>query len=53
VLSAGLVSRLAAAPWFQVAWSPYVVLDDELRIRAVNDAFARADGRDVEELVGR
>lgn len=53
MLSAGLLSRLGAAPWFRAPWSPYVVLDDELRIRAVNGAFARADGREVDELQGR
>jgi PAS domain S-box-containing protein len=38
---------------FSAAQSPYVLLDPELRIVWVNDAYTKAVGRDREALIGR
>lgn len=53
MLSDPLVSRLASAPWFRAPWSPYSLMDSELQIRAVNEAFARSSQQRAEQLVGR
>lgn len=39
-----IVAQISAAPWFGARWSPYVLLDADLRIRASNAAFSLATG---------
>ncbi|WP_374455344.1 PAS domain-containing protein [Nocardioides sp.] len=48
-----VVARVRSAPWFGDRWSPYALLDDDLRIRASNAAFSRATGVPAERLVGQ
>jgi hypothetical protein len=43
-ISNSQVEAIAASPWFTAATSPYLLLDDQLRIRAANAAHHRATG---------
>ncbi len=45
-----IVAQVSSAPWFGARWSPYVLLDADLRIRAANPAFARATGTHLDDL---
>jgi PAS fold len=51
MLSADLVDRITRSNWFN-AWSPYLVVDTDLRIRAVNRAYELATGHARSLLVG-
>jgi PAS domain-containing protein len=42
----------ATSPVFTETVAPYLLLDDDLTIRAVNDAYLRATQRDREEFIG-
>lgn len=52
MLSRAVTSGLAAASWFSDPRAPYLVLDRDLRIRAVNTAYERATGHPREVLLG-
>ena len=52
MIDAGLVTAIRSQPWFSAAWSPFALLDTDLRIRAANPAFCRATDSDADQLVG-
>lgn len=52
ILSSGLTSAIESAPWFAQGHGPYLLLDPELRIRAVNGAYARATAHFPDMLLG-
>lgn len=45
-----IVAQISSAPWFGARWSPYVLLDPDLRIRAANTAFATVTGTHPDRL---
>lgn len=47
-----LLDAVGNAQWFSEGHEPYLVVDTELRIRAVNAAYERATGRPRPTLVG-
>lgn len=53
MLSASRVAAIEESIWFQSKWSPYLLADADLRIRAVNSACERVSGHPREELLGR
>lgn len=53
MLPARLVDEIEASPWFQSSWAPYLLLDADLRIRAVNTAYERATAHPRGRLVGK
>lgn len=52
-LSGGHVAHVTSAPWFTSRSAPFALVDRDLRIRAVNQAFEAASGHGSERLVGR
>lgn len=52
MLTAAQVRRIDGSAVFTATRSPYLVVDDELCIRAVNTAYSVATGRSREALVG-
>jgi hypothetical protein len=52
MLSAARVSAIEESEWFRRRWSPYLLLDTDLRIRAVNSAYVRATELPREGLIG-
>jgi hypothetical protein len=52
VLSVGQASAIEESAWFQAKWAPYLLVDADLRIRAVNTAYERASEQPRERLVG-
>ncbi|WP_197283595.1 PAS domain-containing protein [Mycobacterium sp. Marseille-P9652] len=52
MLSVRQVSAVEASAWFQTRWAPYLLLDHDLRIRAVNAAYERVTQHPRESLVG-
>ncbi|OBG70598.1 PAS domain-containing protein [Mycobacterium sp. E3305] len=52
MLSASRVAAIEESAWFQSKWSPYLLADADLRIRAVNSACERVSGHPREELLG-
>lgn len=53
MLSVGQVSAVEEAAWFQTRWAPNLLVDTDLRIRAVNNAYERVTGHPRDALVGR
>jgi hypothetical protein len=53
VLAASVVQRIQESPTFEATRSPYLVVDRDLCIRAVNPAYAQATGRARNELLSR
>ena len=53
VLSASQVSTVEDAAWFQTKWAPTLLVDRDLRIRAVNTAFELVTRQRRDSLVGR
>ncbi len=53
MLSARQVSAVEEAAWFQTKWAPNLLVDADLRIRAVNAAYERATADPRDALVGR
>lgn len=51
-MSAGVVERIVASPWFTVPWAPYLLLDMTWRIRGVNSAYEEATAHSRERLLG-
>ena len=47
-----IISQIEESAWFHAKWAPYLVVDLDLRIRAVNAAHAGVTGRSVRALVG-
>lgn len=47
-----VLDAAANSPVFAVTAAPYLLLDAELNIRAVNDAYLRATSRERDELIG-
>lgn len=47
-----VLHTVGAGALFQGTAAPYLLLDTELRIQAVNPAYCRATGREPEELTG-
>jgi hypothetical protein len=52
MLSESFVAAIAAEPWFQSLAAPFLIVDTDLRIRAINDAYEQTSGRSRQELVG-
>lgn len=52
-LSHSQVSTVEAAAWFQANWVSNLVVDADLRTRAVNGAYERATAHPRDALVGR
>ncbi|AFM16057.1 PAS domain-containing protein [Mycolicibacterium chubuense NBB4] len=52
MLSDTQVSGIEKSNWFQRRWAPYLLIDRDLRIRAVNAAFEQASQQPRESLVG-
>ncbi|BBY89248.1 hypothetical protein MTOK_50300 [Mycolicibacterium tokaiense] len=52
MLSDSQVSAVESMAWFHVDHSPTMLLDTQLRIRAVNKAYERITGHTRAELVG-
>lgn len=52
MLSSERVSEIEAAPWFYRADSPYLIVDTDLRVRAVNTAYEVATDHPRSLLVG-
>jgi hypothetical protein len=48
-----VVAQVESASWFDTAWAPWALLGADLRIEAVNGAFARVAGMPADRLVGR
>lgn len=54
VIPEEVVSRIESAAWFRSSWSPYALLDGDLRLSAVNTALQRlANGLPTDRLVGQ
>ncbi len=53
MLSARQVAAVEGYAWFQTRWAPYLLLDEDLQIRAVNAAFERVSQHPRDSLVGR
>jgi hypothetical protein len=52
VVTAEIISQIEGSAWFHARWAPYLVVDLDLRIRAVNAAYAGVTGRSTRALVG-
>lgn len=52
MLSVGQVSVIEESAWFQAQWAPHVLIDADLRIRAVNEAYEQATEQPRECLAG-
>ena len=52
MLSPGLVAQIEQSPWFQAPWAPYLLVDADLRIRAVNRAYEQATAHPRAWLAG-
>lgn len=52
VLSFGLVAAIEDSVSFQHNWSPYMLVDSDLRIRAANKAYERATAQPGDALIG-
>lgn len=52
MLSFGQASAIEESAWFQAKWAPYLLLDADLRIRAVNTAYERATEQPRSSLLG-
>ena len=53
MLSAQVRSTIVGSDWFETGWAPWVLLDTDLVIRAVNGAFERELGMPREHVTGR
>ena len=53
MLSAQVRSTIVGSDWFETGWAPWVLLDTDLVIRAVNGAFERELGVAREQVTGR
>lgn len=53
MLSAQMRSAIVQSDWFETGWAPWVLLDTDLVIRAVNGAFERELGMARDEVTGR
>lgn len=53
MLSGRRVSVIEGSAWFQAPWAPYALLDDDLRVRALNDAYEHVSGHSRDSLMGR
>ena len=51
--SARLIEDITSAPWFARPWSPFALMDTDLRILGVNQALATATHQDPEHLLHR
>ncbi|HTX94146.1 MAG TPA: PAS domain-containing protein [Mycobacterium sp.] len=53
MLSASRVLAIEESAWFQTRWAPYALIDANLRIRAVNNAYEDASSHPRDSLLGR
>lgn len=52
MLSAALVAQIERSSWFNPPWAPYLIVDADLRIRAVNQAYEQATAHPRSWLTG-
>ncbi|HET8604769.1 MAG TPA: PAS domain-containing protein [Marmoricola sp.] len=52
MLAAATIAQIESATWFRSDWAPYLLLDHDLRIRAVNTAYVQATAFPRERLLG-
>jgi nitrogen-specific signal transduction histidine kinase len=50
--SARQASAIEESTWFQTRWAPYLLVDADLRIRAVNTAYEHVSAHPRDSLVG-
>jgi PAS fold len=53
MLSSRQISAIEESGWFRTRWAPYLLLDADLRIRALNDSYERVSEHPRDSLVGR
>lgn len=52
MLTVGRIQAIENSTWFHAGWAPNLIVDGDLRIRAVNTAYERATGQPSERLIG-